>query len=105
MGNVIRFPKRPEMPQLVELGADSFKATIGPPHLTLPGVLGWLWSLRRLPLFLVLYWLRQPIVGLCNLFSPLPCWRCIHRRAINAPARCVGLRGVEFRRLCACLVL
>jgi len=25
--------------------------------------------LLRLPLFLVLYWLRLPIVGLCNLVS------------------------------------
>ena len=35
-------------------------------------MLGWLWRLLRLPLFLVLYWLRQPIVGLCNLvFAPV----------------------------------
>lgn len=35
-------------------------------------MLGWLWRLLRLPLFLVLYWLRQPIVGLCNLvFAPI----------------------------------
>lgn len=69
MGNIVRFPKRPEGPQPVELDADSIKAAIRPPRPTLPGLLAWLWRLLRLPLFLVLYWLRLPIVGLCNLIS------------------------------------
>jgi len=69
MGNIVRFPKRPEGPQPAELDADSIKATIRPPRPTLPGLLAWLWRLLRLPLFLVLYWLRLPIVGLCNLIS------------------------------------
>lgn len=69
MGNIIRFPKRPEGPHPAELNANSFKATIRPPRPTLPGLLAWLWRLLRLPLFLILYWLRLPIVGLCNLAS------------------------------------
>jgi hypothetical protein len=69
MGNIVKFPKRPEGPQPAELDADSIKAAIRPPRPTLPGLLAWLWRLLRLPLFLVLYWLRLPIVGLCNLVS------------------------------------
>jgi hypothetical protein len=69
MGNIVKFPKRPEGPQPAELDADSLKAAIRSPRPTLPGVLAWLWRLLRLPLFLVLYWLRLPIVGLCNLVS------------------------------------
>ena len=69
MGIIVRFPKRPEGPQPAELDADSIKAAIRPPYPTLPGLLAWLWRLLRLPLFLVLYWLRLPIVGLCNLVS------------------------------------
>lgn len=69
MGNVVRFPKRPEGPQPAELDADSIRAAIRPPRPPLPGLLAWLWHLLRLPLFLVLYWLRLPIVGLCNLVS------------------------------------
>lgn len=71
MGNIVKFPKRSEGPQPAELDvdADSLKAAIRPPRPTLPGLLAWLWRLLRLPLFLVLYWLRLPIVGLCNLVS------------------------------------
>ena len=56
MGNIVKFPKRPEGPQPAELDADSIKAAIRPPRPTLPGLLAWLWRLLRLPLFLVLYW-------------------------------------------------
>lgn len=69
MGNIVKFPKRPEGPQPAELDADSLKAAIRPPRPTLPGLLAWLWRLLRLPLFLVLYWLRTPIVALLRLVS------------------------------------
>ncbi len=58
MGNIVKFPKRPEGPQPAELDADSIRAAIRPPRPTLPGLLAWLWRLLRLP-----------IVGLCNLVS------------------------------------
>lgn len=69
MGNIVRFPKQPEGHPPTELDADSIKAALRPPRSTLPGLLAWLWRVLRLPLFLVLYWLRLPIVGLCNLVS------------------------------------
>lgn len=69
MGNIVSFPKRPEAPQNVELDADSIKAAMRPSRPSLPALLAWLCRVLRLPLFLVLYWLRLPIVGLCNLVS------------------------------------
>lgn len=75
MGNIVRFPKRPETPQTAELDADSIKAAVRLPRPSLPALLAWLWRLLRLPLFLVLYWLRLPIVGLCNLVS-VPAFLC-----------------------------
>lgn len=69
MSNIVRFPKRPEAPQTAELDADSIKAAVRPPRPSLPALLAWLWRLLRLPLFLVLYWLRLPIVAVCNLTS------------------------------------
>lgn len=69
MSNIVKFPKRPEAPQAAELDGDRIKAAIRLPRPTLPGFLAWLWRVLRLPLFLVLYWLRLPIVGLCNLVS------------------------------------
>ncbi|ENO90949.1 inner membrane protein [Thauera sp. 28] len=68
MGNIIKFPKRPD-DEAAELDAEGIRAAIRPPRPTPAAVLAWLWRLLRLPLFLVLYWLRMPIVGLCRLVS------------------------------------
>ena len=74
MGNVFRFPKRPEMLQLAELDADSFKVSIGPPRLTPPGVLGWLWLAT--PAHVPCPVLAAPAYRwvVYSPFSPLPCW-------------------------------
>ena len=69
MSNIVRFPKRPEAPQTAELDTDSIKAAVRLPRPSPPALLAWLWRLLRLPLFLVLYWLRLPIVAVCNLIS------------------------------------
>lgn len=69
MSNIVRFPKRPEAPQTAELDADSIKAAVRLPRPSLPALLAWLWRLLRLPLFLVLYWLRLPVLMVCNLVS------------------------------------
>jgi hypothetical protein len=36
---------------------------------TVKAVFAWLFLLVRLPVFLVMYWLRMPIIFLCNLIS------------------------------------
>jgi hypothetical protein len=69
MNKIVKFPIRSERLQSAELDAGRIKATMRPQRLTLFGLLAWLWRLLRLPLFLVLYWLRPLIMAVCSLVS------------------------------------
>lgn len=70
MSNVVRFPKgKRALPALdLDLDATKIKAAM-PKAATVKGVFAWLFLMVRLPLFLVMYWLRLPIIFLCNLVS------------------------------------
>lgn len=68
MGKIVRFPKTTSAPRAGELDAGRIKA-VSLPRVSLAGVLAKLWAVVRLPLFLVLYWLRGPVLFVCNLVS------------------------------------
>lgn len=70
MSNIIKFPKPKGQRALsaLELDAEKIKKSM-PKASTVKGVFAWLFLLVRLPLFLVMYWLRLPIIFLCNLVS------------------------------------
>lgn len=70
MTNVVSFPKpkAKRAPMAFSLDAGKLKAVM-PKASTVRGFLAWVWLAVRLPLFLVLYWLRLPVVFLCNLIS------------------------------------
>jgi hypothetical protein len=76
VGNVLKFGKGP----VEKVDLDSIKETLPPRGNTLKSVLSWAWVIVRLPLFLVMYWLRMPITLVCNLisiptlFAFLFCW-------------------------------
>lgn len=71
MGKIVRFPKASSAPRAGELDAGQIKA-VSLPRVSLAGVQAKLWAVVRLPLFLVLYWLRGPVLAMCNLVS-VPC--------------------------------
>jgi hypothetical protein len=68
MGNVVKFPKGKRALPPLDLDATKIKEAM-PKAATVKGVLAWLFLMVRLPLFLVMYWLRLPIIFLCNLVS------------------------------------
>lgn len=71
MSNVLKFPKKfqgPPVERLKRIDLAGLKAA-APSRATLRGVLGFAWMLVRLPLFLVLYWLRLPVMLVCNFVS------------------------------------
>lgn len=68
--NVVKFPnaKRPlpvdaESDDLTEDELNDGRAPLR------RGVLGWAWFGIRYVLFIVMYWLRIPVVGICNMIS------------------------------------
>jgi hypothetical protein len=68
MSNVLKFPKaKPSLPAL-DLDADKIKAAM-PRGATVKAAFAWLWLIVRLPVFLVMYWLRLPVIFVCNLVS------------------------------------
>jgi hypothetical protein len=59
MSNIVKFPSQPQEQDGDTMeGANQSRSK-----------LAWLWAVVRLPLFLVLYWLRGPVVFLCNLVA------------------------------------
>lgn len=68
MDNVVKFPKAKRALPAIDLSADRIKAAM-PKASSVKSVLAWLWLIVRLPVFLVLYWLRLPVIFLCNLVS------------------------------------
>ena len=68
MSNVVKFPKGKRALPALDLDATKIKEAM-PNAATVKGVFAWLFLMVRLPLFLVMYWLRLPIIFLCNLVS------------------------------------
>jgi hypothetical protein len=68
MSNIVKFPPQPQEQRGIEQDGDSMEGA-NQSRSKLAGVLAWLWAVVRLPLFLVLYWLRGPVVFLCNLVA------------------------------------
>lgn len=66
--NVVKFPKTKQSLPAFDLTTDKIKAAMPKPS-TIKGVFAWLWLAVRLPVFLVMYWLRLPVIFLCNLIS------------------------------------
>lgn len=64
----MKFPKKIQSPPVERLDLAALKDA-APSRATLRGVLGFGWMLIRLPLFLLLYWLRLPVILVCNLVS------------------------------------
>ena len=70
MSNIIKFPKPKGWRTLPALGLDAGKIQKPMPKAsTVKGIFTWLFLLVRLLLFFVMYWLRLPIIFLCNLVS------------------------------------
>lgn len=68
MTNVVKFPKAKRALPALDLDAAKIKAAM-PKAATVKNVLAWLFLLVRLPVFLVMYWLRLPVMFVCNLVS------------------------------------
>ncbi len=68
MTNVVKFPKAKRALPALDLDAAKIKAAM-PKAGTVKNVLAWLFLLVRLPVFLVMYWLRLPVMFVCNLVS------------------------------------
>ena len=75
MSNVLKFPKAKVPRQALQVIAEQIRATL-PKGAAVKTVLGWVWLIVRLPVFLLMYWLRLPIIFVCNLvsFPMLLCW-------------------------------
>lgn len=71
MANVLKFPKKFKPPRVSRVMATDIKRikASAPARNTLLGVLAFAWMLVRIPLFLVLYWLRLPVMLVCNFVS------------------------------------
>jgi len=68
MSNMVKFPKPGTPGHALEVSADTIEE--GPSRgATVKAVLGWLLLAVRLPVFLVMYWLRLPVIFVCNLVS------------------------------------
>ncbi len=66
--NVVKFPKSKRSLPITDLSMDKIKESM-PEASTIKKLIGWLWVVIRLPLFFILYWLRLPIIILCNFIS------------------------------------
>lgn len=68
MKNIVKFPKAKRPLPAFDRDVSNIKAEM----LTASAVksaLVWLWFVVRLPVFLIMYWLRLPIIFLCNIIS------------------------------------
>jgi hypothetical protein len=68
MSNIVKFPKTKQVAPPIRVNAERIKATM-PRGATVTTVLKWMWLIVRVPLFLVLYWLRMPVMLVCNFIS------------------------------------
>lgn len=69
MSNVVKFPKAKRSMPAFDISLINTAKEAIPRNSTVRGMLAWLWCVVRLPVFLVMYWLRLPIIFLCNLIS------------------------------------
>jgi hypothetical protein len=60
--------KKPRVSRVMRADIDRMRAAL-PPLQTPRGILAVAWLIVRVPLFLVLYWLRLPVMLVCNLIS------------------------------------
>ncbi|MGZ8238726.1 MAG: hypothetical protein ACXWTY_12740 [Methylobacter sp.] len=65
---VVNFPKPKRPLPGIHFSADKSKVAM-PEMSGIKAVFSWLWLVVRYPLFLVLYWLRLPVMMVCNLVS------------------------------------
>lgn len=71
MTNAFNFPtkiKKPRVSRVMRADIDRLHAAL-PPRQTLRGILAVAWLIVRIPLYLVLYWLRLPVMLVCNFVS------------------------------------
>jgi hypothetical protein len=68
MGTVTKFPKAKRPALALDLDTEKLKASM-PKASTVKSVFAWLWFAVRMPVFLVLYWLRLPVLFVCGLVS------------------------------------
>jgi hypothetical protein len=72
MSNVLKFPKKkfqgPPVERLKRIDLAALKAA-APSRASLRCALAVAWMLVRVPLFLVMYWLRLPVMLVCNFVS------------------------------------
>lgn len=70
MSNIVKFQKSGKSLPIAQ-GAQNVAGEKAIPRTgpTLKTVLSWTWVVVRYPIFLVLYWLRMPVVLVCNLIS------------------------------------
>lgn len=79
MDNIVKFPKaKRREPPAVERWVDDdndpaavneCREAAKPRFALLKSSLSWTWLIVRIPLFLVLYWLRLPVMFICSLIS------------------------------------
>lgn len=68
MSNVLKFPKTKRSLPAFDINSPKIKAMF-PKGSTAKSILVWVWLIVRLPVFLLMYWLRLPVIFLCNLIS------------------------------------
>lgn len=71
MAKVLQFPKKVASPPSFDVikGAKRAKAAAAARGPGLRSVMSVAWMVLRLPLFLLLYWFRLPVMLVCNLIS------------------------------------
>ncbi len=67
--NVVKFPKAKRAVPPLQVDPEKIKASVPKTGPILKEGFAWLWLIIRLPVFLVMYWLRMPVIFLCNLIS------------------------------------
>lgn len=69
MSKIIKFPHdKVSIPEPTEIKPDPILEELTPRHAP-SAVWAWIWNMVRVPLFLMLYWLRVPVMLVCNLVA------------------------------------
>ena len=68
MSNVLQFPKPKRPLPALQINTEKIKKAL-PKSSTVKTILVWAWIILRLPVFLLMYWFRLPIIFICNLIS------------------------------------
>lgn len=67
--NVVKFPKAKRSVPALQVDGERIRATVPKTGSVIKKTFAWIWLIIRLPIFLVMYWLRMPVIFLCNLIS------------------------------------